>query len=219
MDSDVAIIGGGFAGCATAWWLGRRGVRAIVLEREPMLGRYASGRSAGLGRQLVEDDASTTLTVRGANLLRAHVAHAWRETGGILSFDDAGVLAAYVARAGKFAIPVEKLDASNRDAGKSKAPRDKGRKAKDGSNNGKRKTDGTGGAEKTSTTAASDAPPVKTEVKPDPPVEKTKDERIRAASAALGGCMPCISAMAGKRIDDHNIEDVELCLAKNKCKR
>ena len=110
MDADVAIIGAGFAGCATAWWLGRRGVRAIVLEREPMLGRYASGRSAGLGRQLVEDDATTALTVRGANLLRAHIAHAWRETGGILSFDDAGQLATYVARAAQFAVPVEKLD-------------------------------------------------------------------------------------------------------------
>lgn len=75
-----------------------------------MLGRYASGRSAGLGRQLVEDDATTTLTLRGANLLRAHVAHAWRETGGILSFDDAGLLAAYVARGARFALPVEQLD-------------------------------------------------------------------------------------------------------------
>ena len=110
MDADVAIIGAGFAGCATAWWLRRRGVRAIVLEREPMLGRYASGRSAGLGRQLVEDDATTALTVRGANLLRAHVAHAWRETGGILSFDDPALLAAYVARAARFAIPVEAID-------------------------------------------------------------------------------------------------------------
>ena len=110
VDSDVAIIGGGFAGCATAWWLGRRGVRAIVLERERMLGRYASGRSAGLGRQIVEDDATTMLTVRGANLLRAHVRPAWRESGGILSFDDAAVLEQYVARAARFEIPVERID-------------------------------------------------------------------------------------------------------------
>jgi D-arginine dehydrogenase len=110
VDSDVAVIGGGFAGCATAWWLGRRGVRVIVLERERMLGRYASGRSAGLGRQIVEDDDTTALTVRGANLMRAHVRHAWRETGGILSFDDAALLEQYVARAARFAIPVERLD-------------------------------------------------------------------------------------------------------------
>ena len=48
--------------------------------------------------------------MRGANLIKAHVRAAWRETGGILSFDDAGQLATYVARAAQFAVPVEKLD-------------------------------------------------------------------------------------------------------------
>ena len=69
---DVAIIGGGFAGMSTAWALARAGVRdTIVLERETELGRYASGRSAGLGRQLAEDNETTQLTVRGAELMRA----------------------------------------------------------------------------------------------------------------------------------------------------
>lgn len=110
MDCDVAIIGAGFAGCATAWWLNRRGARTIVLERERMLGKYASGRSAGLGRQLVDDDATTALTVRGAQLIRAHVPHAWREVGSVLGFDDAAQQKSYVDRARTFSIPVEAVD-------------------------------------------------------------------------------------------------------------
>ena len=54
---DVAIIGAGFAGLATARELHRRGVTdVLVVEREAELGRFASGRSAGLGRQLAEHD-------------------------------------------------------------------------------------------------------------------------------------------------------------------
>ena len=83
--TDVVIVGAGFAGCATAWALGRRGLRAVVLEREAALGRYASGRGAGLGRQLAEDDETTTLTVQGAALLREELALAWAPTGGLLT--------------------------------------------------------------------------------------------------------------------------------------
>ena len=56
---------------ATAWWLAREGVRdVIVIEREAELGRYASGRSAGIGRQLAEDELVTGLTVTGVTHLR-----------------------------------------------------------------------------------------------------------------------------------------------------
>jgi glycine/D-amino acid oxidase-like deaminating enzyme len=79
----VAIIGGGFAGAATAWALRRVGITdVIILEREVALGRFASGRSAGLGRQLAEDDHTTALTVRGAALLR-QLPGVWTPTGGI----------------------------------------------------------------------------------------------------------------------------------------
>lgn len=108
--AEVAIIGGGFAGCATAWALARRGVQAVVLEREATLGRYASGRGAGLGRQLAEDDATTALTVRGAALLRG-LPGAWRETGGILTFDDPRQAEAYVARAQRHGIAIEAITA------------------------------------------------------------------------------------------------------------
>jgi glycine/D-amino acid oxidase-like deaminating enzyme len=107
---DVAIIGGGFAGLATAWALGRRGVQSIVLEREATLGKFASGRGAGLGRQLAEDDATTALTIRGAAMLRTDLSPAWTPTGGVLGFDDAVVAEAYGARAARHGIAARVLD-------------------------------------------------------------------------------------------------------------
>jgi glycine/D-amino acid oxidase-like deaminating enzyme len=107
---DVAIIGGGFAGMATAWALGARGVSTVVLERESAPGRFASGRSAGLGRQLAEDDDTSRLTIRGAEVLRGALAAAWRPCGGILSFDRASVADAYEARAARLGVMVERID-------------------------------------------------------------------------------------------------------------
>ncbi len=104
---DVAIIGGGFAGCATAWTLARRGVRAVVLERETELGRFASGRGAGLGRQLAEDDPTTALTIRGAAVLRTELSAAWTASGGILTFDTSARVDAYLARAERHGLGVE----------------------------------------------------------------------------------------------------------------
>jgi glycine/D-amino acid oxidase-like deaminating enzyme len=106
----VAIIGGGFAGAATSWALRRVGITdVIILEREVALGRFASGRSAGLGRQLAEDDHTTALTVRGAALLR-QLPGVWTPTGGILSFDDPAAADAYIARAQRFGVAVEAGD-------------------------------------------------------------------------------------------------------------
>jgi len=81
----------------------------VVLEREPALGRYASGRGAGLGRQLAEDDATTGLTMRGAQLLRRRFPSAWTEIGGLLGFDDPRHAEAYAARARRFALAHEVL--------------------------------------------------------------------------------------------------------------
>lgn len=108
--TDVAIVGGGFAGVATAWALARRGVAAVVLERASGPGRFASGRSAGLGRQLAEDDETSRLTIRGAELLRSELASAWQPCGGILSFDQKDEADLYAARAGRLGVPVERLD-------------------------------------------------------------------------------------------------------------
>ena len=46
----VAVIGGGFCGLAAAWELGRRGVRATVLEHDAEIGGLAGGFVAGGAR-------------------------------------------------------------------------------------------------------------------------------------------------------------------------
>jgi glycine/D-amino acid oxidase-like deaminating enzyme len=106
--TPVVILGAGFAGCATAWALAKRGIAATVLERETSLGRYASGRGAGLGRQLCEDDATSALAIRGAAALRTELA--WSPTGGILCFEDAALANEYVARAQRLGVAHAHLD-------------------------------------------------------------------------------------------------------------
>jgi glycine/D-amino acid oxidase-like deaminating enzyme len=109
-SADAVIVGGGFAGMSTAWALHQRGITdVVVLEREPTLGRYASGRAAGLGRQLAEDDATTAFTVRGAQLLREQLASAWTPTGGVLTFDNLEHAAVYAERAARFGVRAEPL--------------------------------------------------------------------------------------------------------------
>jgi glycine/D-amino acid oxidase-like deaminating enzyme len=104
--AEVAIIGAGFAGAATAWALARRGVHdVIVLERDNEPGRYASGRSAGLGRQIAEDDDTTALAVRGAELTRQ--LPVWTASGSLLTFDDVALADEYLARAQRFRVAVE----------------------------------------------------------------------------------------------------------------
>lgn len=71
MSARVVIVGGGFAGAATAYWLARAGIRDVVIaEREAVCGSHASGRNAALGRQLTENRRFTELAIRGATLLR-----------------------------------------------------------------------------------------------------------------------------------------------------
>lgn len=68
---DAVVIGAGFAGAATAWWLRRAGAdRVLILEREEVPGAHASGRNAGIVRQAAEDLATTVLCARGASFLR-----------------------------------------------------------------------------------------------------------------------------------------------------
>lgn len=68
---EVVVIGGGLAGAAAAWGLARRGHRVTVVEREGRAGVHASGRNAGMIRQVVEDPAIGALAREGARLLTA----------------------------------------------------------------------------------------------------------------------------------------------------
>ena len=70
--AQVAIVGGGVAGLATAWALAEGGAAdVVVLEREAALASHASGRNAAMCRALAEDDAWTAVTAAGAAFLRA----------------------------------------------------------------------------------------------------------------------------------------------------
>lgn len=114
--ADVVVVGGGFAGAATAWWLVRGGVRdVVVLEREDLLGLHASGRNAGMCRQIAEDDRWTSLCARGARFLREPPeGFALRPlvdvTGSLLVADDEATLAELSARAAAHDIAHARVD-------------------------------------------------------------------------------------------------------------
>ena len=116
MRVKVAIIGGGFAGAATAYFLSRAGVQGIVLlEREAVCGAHASGRNAALCRSVTEDPHWTALTTRGAAVLRAPPpdlapAPLVTPTGALLVASRPGTLADIAAQAVAFAVPHQALD-------------------------------------------------------------------------------------------------------------
>lgn len=68
---DAVVIGAGFAGAATAWWLKREGAEVLILEQEEVPGTHASGRNAGIVRQAAEDTPTTLLCARGAAFIGA----------------------------------------------------------------------------------------------------------------------------------------------------
>ncbi len=113
--ASAVIVGGGFAGAATAWWLARAGVTdVVVVEREDLLGLHASGRNAGMCRQLAEDDRWTALCVRGAALLReppeGFGASPLAITGSLLVADSVPTLATLAARARAHGVRHRVLD-------------------------------------------------------------------------------------------------------------
>jgi glycine/D-amino acid oxidase-like deaminating enzyme len=66
----VVIVGGGFAGAATAYHLARRGVKNVVLlEQEDLPGRHASGRNAAVARRLVGSADHLPLALEGVRFM------------------------------------------------------------------------------------------------------------------------------------------------------
>ena len=68
---DVVIVGGGVAGIATAYYLGRAGVKSLVVERDAV-GSHASGFAyGGIGSQSAAGPGPTALVAaEGARLHR-----------------------------------------------------------------------------------------------------------------------------------------------------
>ena len=81
--ADVVIIGGGVAGCSTAYYLAREGVTSLVIERDG-IGSQASGVAAGMLAPLAEASAPGPAFDLAYRSLRLHPEQAQRlreETG------------------------------------------------------------------------------------------------------------------------------------------
>jgi glycine/D-amino acid oxidase-like deaminating enzyme len=116
-STHVVIIGAGFAGASTAYYLTRFGLRDIlILEQEDVVGVHASGRNAGMIRQIVSDDTVASLLREGAGFIR-NLAGIWptpvefHQNGSLLL--GAGTvwkgLLADAEKAQKAGVPVEYL--------------------------------------------------------------------------------------------------------------
>lgn len=67
--ADVVVVGGGFAGAATAYHLTRRGARVVLLEQEDLPGRHSSGRNAAVARRLVVPRDHLPLAIEGIRFM------------------------------------------------------------------------------------------------------------------------------------------------------
>jgi glycine/D-amino acid oxidase-like deaminating enzyme len=98
VKTDVLVIGGGVLGCATAYHLGRRGVEALIVERD-QLNSGASGANAGTlhvqmpGRHYRANYDRRALMseerehIRVTDRLFAEAARAWRTLETVLESD------------------------------------------------------------------------------------------------------------------------------------
>jgi D-arginine dehydrogenase len=84
-ETDILIIGAGFAGAATAFHLRRQSSRRVViLEKEATPGVHSSGRNAAFIREYAGDDVLQPLMTDGAEAVRdGHLAE-YRPCGSML---------------------------------------------------------------------------------------------------------------------------------------
>ncbi len=116
-SARIVIIGAGFAGASTAYHLTRAGVRdLVILEQEEFPGVHASGRNAGMVRQIVSDETTAALVREGAEFIR-HPPPGWavpvefRENGSLLLGTGAVLkrLEADAENARKAGVPAHRL--------------------------------------------------------------------------------------------------------------
>lgn len=85
IDSDVIIIGAGVLGVSLAYHLGALGVRVTVLERESVPAAHASGKNAGMIRQLYHHPQLTEWAARSIALWPESLKSlCFRETGSFI---------------------------------------------------------------------------------------------------------------------------------------
>jgi len=71
-DEPVLIIGGGLAGCATAWALAEQGIASSLFERSATIASAGSGNAAGLVHGVVHRDDGRHARFNRAAALEAH---------------------------------------------------------------------------------------------------------------------------------------------------
>lgn len=72
-NAEVIIIGGGIIGCATAYYLSKKGVSVIVLEKSDHMGNGGSSRNGGGVRQSGRDPRELPLAMYGIEHLWPHL--------------------------------------------------------------------------------------------------------------------------------------------------
>lgn len=68
-ETDVVIVGGGIVGCATAYYLARRGVRVVLVEKGEVAGEQ-SGKNWGFVRQQGRDPLEVPLMIESNRIWR-----------------------------------------------------------------------------------------------------------------------------------------------------
>jgi len=98
---DVAIIGGGIAGCASAYYLARRGLSVVLFEKGRIAGEQ-SGRNWGFVRQQGRDPVEIPLMMTCMRIwpgleaeLQADIE--WRQGGVLYLAEDEATMAGYEA--------------------------------------------------------------------------------------------------------------------------
>lgn len=113
---DVAVVGAGLAGAATAWGLSQRAgwhgprPRVALLERETDLGTFASGRNAGILRSVVADPNWAAWCRQSMEVLRqSDLASLFAPVGCWLTSADEARLSALEQRAREQGVDVNKI--------------------------------------------------------------------------------------------------------------
>ncbi len=107
-EAEYAIIGAGFAGLPTAYFLTKAGKRCVILEQESKIGQHASGRNAAFFRHFGEDVRMLTMAIESGRLLEEMGAKPLLRTTGSLLFGSPQRMDRFVKIAGN-ALECERL--------------------------------------------------------------------------------------------------------------
>ena len=85
MEAEVLIIGAGVMGSSLAYHLSKRGKRVLVIEKECAAGTHASGKNAGMVRQLYRHPQLSDWTMRSiASWPKEIKDKCFQETGSVI---------------------------------------------------------------------------------------------------------------------------------------